>query len=77
MTFDSIDENNDDQITKEEFTHSQLFRTWDDNSDGKIARDEIRDYEWAELREYDDDDNDYLDEDEFYDYSWNEWGIEP
>lgn len=74
VTFDSLDQNADDEISKQEFVDSKLFERWDNNDDGKLSEGETA-QDWSELKDWDEDDSGYLDDDEFYDNAWSDWDV--
>ena len=84
-TFGSVDSNDDDSITEDEWTEGETnmfgdytdddFGTFDSNSDGMINNDEwnegFGDSEW--FNSYDGDKDGFLNGDEFNDGIFNDW----
>lgn len=72
VPFDSVDKNDNDKISKEELTQSNLFESWDGNNDGKLSEGEAAQH-WSKLSDADEDKNGYLNEDEFYIFTWTQF----
>lgn len=75
MSFDKIDKNNDDRISKDEFLESEVFDRWDNNNDGKLDRNEIG-FDWSNVSDFDEDNDGQISQEEFRVYVWSDWDVD-